>query len=172
MLYLTHIKSSIDFSQRPYFLNLVLIMVIGYFSLLMAPLLLQVIPNSLQNFLSMFLLLGLYILVGVFTYLLSRNIFRRISGESRSKILIISFFILLGFHLYIGNSHYIYSSLESDDDDFSKISDEIRQKIPDETRFEGLSDPEIFEILYTEHMCLEKGELCERYRELLDNSRP
>ena len=172
MLYLTYTKSKFDFSQRPYFLNLVLILVISYFCLLMVPMIVLLIPDSIIDFSPYGVLLPLYFLLGIPTYIYSRKVFKRISGKVRSKILIISFFILLGFHLYIGSSHYIYSSFESDDDNFSKISDEIRQKIPNETRFEGLSDSEIFDILYAEHMCLEKGEFCERYHELLDNSNP
>jgi len=102
---LEYIKPKFDFSQRPYFLNLVLILVSSYFALLFVPHLLQIIPDSLQNFLPIFFLLGLYILVGVSVYLLSRKIFERISGESRSKILIIWFFILVGFHFVIGFSN-------------------------------------------------------------------
>ena len=74
--------------------------------------------------------------------------------------------------MFTGSSHYIYSSFESNDDESSKIIEVIRQKIPNETRFEGLSDPEIFDILYVEHMCLEEGKFCERYRELLSISKP
>ncbi|WP_316506115.1 hypothetical protein [Nitrosopumilus sp.] len=140
----------------------------------MVPMIVLLIPDSITEFSPYGVLLSLYFLLGFPTYVYSRKIFKKISGKVRSKILIISFFILLGFHLFLGSSHYIYSSFESDeeeDDNFSKISDEIRQKIPNETRFEGLSDPEIFDILYTEHMCLEEGEFCERYRELLSISK-
>lgn len=140
----------------------------------MVPMIVLLVPDSIVDISPYGVLLSLYFLVGIPTYIYSRRILKKISGESRSKILIISFFVLLGFHLFIGNSHNIYSSFESDEDDdkFSKISEEIRQKIPNETRFEGLKDAEIFEILYTEHMCLKEGEFCERYHELLNISKP
>ncbi len=172
-MYLAYNKLNVDFSHRPYFLNLVLILVIGYFCLLMVPMILGLVPDFIVNLSPYGVLLSLYFVLGIPTYIYSRKIFRGISGSTRSKILIVSFFILFGFHLFLLNSHHIYSYFESDKEDrFSKIAEEIRQRIPDETRFEGLSDPEIFEILYTEHMCLEEGEFCERYRDLLSISKP
>ena len=116
MLYLTYTKSKFDFSQRPYFLNLVLILVISYFCLLMVSMIVLLIPDSIIDFSPYGVLLSLYFLLGVPIYIYSRKIFIRISGNSRSKILIISFFVLLGFHLFIGNSHYIYSGFEFDED--------------------------------------------------------
>jgi hypothetical protein len=53
-----------------------------------------------EKFIPMAILLSSYVIIGVLIYKITRKIFKTISGESRSKILIISFFILLGYHVF------------------------------------------------------------------------
>ncbi len=103
----------LDFSHRPYFLNLVLILVIGYFSMLMVPLIILLVPDSIVSISPYGILLPLYFVFGISIYIYSKKIFKRISGEACSKILITSFFILVVFHFIIGFSNEIGSYLSS-----------------------------------------------------------
>lgn len=106
-----------------------------------------------------------YIVVGVVIYYSSGIFFKRISGNSRSKIVLISFLILLSYQIvFIETNRLTETTYNVDESLYPPITDEIRNN----SKYDGFSDEQIDEILFFEKLCVETGDFCDRYQELLE----
>ena len=154
-----------DFTHRKKLFKTSHILVIVYFDILFVGNIRSLLPHTTEFNMGWGIVILSHIVVGVVIYYLSREFFNRIFGGSRSKIILISFLILLSYQIvFIEMNRLTETTYNVDESLHPAITDEIKN----DSKYDGFSEEQIGEILFFEKLCVETGDFCDHYQELLE----